>query len=300
MNNAITHPPGYHVEIRGHQVWVEEEGQGESVLLLSGFGPAGSHLTFHPHFSALADNYRVIYCDLHGRGKADRPADLSEVTFQGDVADVAELIQTLKAGRIHLYGFSYGGLIAQELALSFPHLIRTVTLANTLHSPEMWQLNHVNINRELSNQHPEAWSRIQELRRQVVVSTDPRMQQEFSVAARLVRFFNPDNANLLLSEPGSRNIELYHLFCGEDVDFIIGGQIPKIPDFRPRLKNLEVPLLVLAGRYDRALYPQLQQEFVEYAPQARLKILERSGSFAHIEEPAVVLEALREFWRLAT
>jgi proline iminopeptidase len=58
-------------------------------------------------------------------------------------------------------------------------------------------------------------------------------------------------------------------------------------------------LLVLAGRYDRALYPQLQHEFVEYAPQARLKIMERSGSFAHIEEPAAVLEALREFWRLA-
>jgi pimeloyl-ACP methyl ester carboxylesterase len=112
----------------------------------------------------------------------------------------------------------------------------------------MWQLNHVNINRELANQFPEIWSR------------------------------------LLLTEPGSRNVELYPAFCGADVDFIIGGRVPAIPDFRPRLKNLQLPLLVLAGRYDRALYPYLQLEFREFAPTARFKILERSGSFGHVEE----------------
>jgi proline iminopeptidase len=58
--------------------------------------------------------------------------------------------------------------------------------------------------------------------------------------------------------------------------------------------------LVLAGRHDRALYPQLQYQFVEFAPRARLVIMERSGSFAHIEEPAAVFETLRGFWRDAT
>lgn len=50
--------------------------------------------------------------------------------------------------------------------------------------------------------------------------------------------------------------------------------------------------------FDRALYPQLQQEFLEFAPQAHLQIMERSGSCAHIEEPKVVFEALRKFWRV--
>jgi proline iminopeptidase len=89
------------------------------------------------------------------------------------------------------------------------------------------------------------------------------------------------------------------VFCGADVDFIIGGQLPLIPDFRPRLKSLKAPLMVLAGRYDRALYPKLQQQFLDFAPQAQLRIMERSGSFAHIEEPAVVFEAVRTFWRAA-
>jgi len=43
------------------------------------------------------------------------------------------------------------------------------------------------------------------LRAEGVVSTDPRMLQAFSVAAKLVRFYDPDNAARLLSEPGSRN-----------------------------------------------------------------------------------------------
>lgn len=303
MNNPsaapIHHPEGRHHDVRGHRLWVEQEGEGDPVLLLAGLGPAGSHLVFHPHFTDISRDHRVIYVDLFGRGRSDRPADLAEVTFARDVADVAALIAELGLGPVHLYGFSYGGLLAQAVALDHPELVRTLVLANTLHSPEMWQQNHANINRELENQFPEVWERVQRLRAEGVVSTDPRMQQELSVAAKLVRFFDPDNASRLLTEPGARNLELYPLFCGADVDFIIGGEVARLPDFRPRLKALAMPTLVLAGRYDRALYPALQRDFARFAPQAEFRMLERSGSFGHIEEPETVFQALRELWTKA-
>ncbi|WP_219470532.1 alpha/beta fold hydrolase [Nonomuraea rhizosphaerae] len=288
------HPNGRHHVVRGHRLWVEQEGAGHPVVLLAGLGPAGSHVVFHPHFDPLAGDHRVIYVDLHGRGRSDRPADLREITFAGDVADVVALLA--EVGPAHLYGFSYGGLIAQAVALERPGLVTTLTLANSLHSPEMWQLNHVNINRELGAQFPETWERIQALRRSGLRSTDAPLRAEFAAAAPLVRFYNPGNAALLATEPGARNDELYPLFCGDDVDFVIGGQVPLIPDFRPRLKELAVPLMVLAGRYDRALYPALQREFQTYAPRARFHVLERSGSFGHVEEPGTVLELLRDFW----
>jgi proline-specific peptidase len=290
------HAPGRHIEVNGHRLWVEQHGSGDPVMLLSGLGPAGSHVVFHPFFDDLASTHRVLYVDLHGRGRSDQPARLSDITFEGDVRDIAALIEELGLGPVHLYGFSYGGLIAQALALEFPQGVRTLTLANTLHSPEMWQLNHANINRELANHFPDVWRRIEALRREGVVSTDLRMQQHFAAATRLVRFYNPDNAALLSTEPGARNNELYPVFCGPDVDFIIGGQIPLIPDFRPRLREIQAPMMVLAGRYDRALYPLLQQQFPEFAPAARFKMLERSGSFSHVEEPTVVIETLRQFW----
>jgi pimeloyl-ACP methyl ester carboxylesterase len=292
MSDQVSHPAGQLVEATaGRRLWVEREGQGEPVLLLSGLGPAGSHVIFHPHLDSLADDHEVIYLDLYARGRSEAPADLREITFASDVADVAAVIERL--GPVHIYGFSYGGLLGQALALDHPELVRSLVLANSLHSPEMWQLNHANINRELANQFPEVWERILALRAQGVRSTDPELQREFAVGAKLVRFYNPDNAALLATEPGARNAELYPLFCGDDVDFVIGGEVARIPDFRPRLGALTVPLMVLAGRYDRALYPALQQDF---APGARFEMLERSGSFGHVEEAETVMGFLRNFW----
>jgi proline iminopeptidase len=159
----------------------------------------------------------------------------------------------------------------------------------------MWQANHANINAELARQHPQVWDRITELRAQGLRSTDPQMAEQFAAAARLVRFYHPDHADLLATEPGARNLELYPVFAGADVDFIIGGEVARIPDFRPRLAEITIPVMVLAGRYDRALYPRLQREFVEYAPRIRLEYLERSGSFGHVEEPDTVFALVREF-----
>ncbi|WP_407572929.1 alpha/beta fold hydrolase [Deinococcus altitudinis] len=291
----VHHVPGTHLEVNGHRLWVEQEGRGEPVLLLHG-GPANSHLTFHPYFSSLADDFRVIYLDYYGRGLSEQTTDLRDVTFQGDVRDVAALIETLGLGPVNLYGFSYGGMIAQALALDHPHLMKRLVLANTLHSPEMWQRNHENINREIERQFPEVWEEIVRLRSQGMRSTEPRVQALYQVHGPLMRFYNPDNAARLLSDPWSRNADLYPVFVGDDVDFFIGGEVAKLPDFRPRLRELLVPALVLAGRYDRALYPQYQRDFQQFAPQVEFVMLERSGSFGHIEEPETVMTLLKEFY----
>ncbi|MBO0808192.1 MAG: alpha/beta fold hydrolase [Actinobacteria bacterium] len=268
-------------------------------MLLAGLGPAGSHVIFHPFFTGLATTHQIIYVDLHGRGRSDQPADLASLTFAGDVADIAELISQLGLGPVHVYGFSYGGLLGQALALDHPDLLRSLIIANSLHSPEMWQANHANINAELARQHPDAWEKITALRAQGLRSTDPEMAAQFAAAAKLVRFYHPGNAELLASEPGARNVELYPLFVGADVDFIIGGQVAQIPDFRPRLKDITIPVMVLAGRYDRALYPALQRQFTQYNPQIRLEYLEKSGSFSHVEEPDAVFALTRDFTRQA-
>jgi proline iminopeptidase len=57
------------------------------------------------------------------------------------------------------------------------------------------------------------------------------------------------------------------------------------------VEELGVPVMVLAGRYDRALYPSMQRRFTEFGPE----FLERSGSFSHVEEPDAVFALVREF-----
>lgn len=291
---AVAHPPGRHVAVGGTSLWIEEEGAGEPVLLLAG-GPATSHVVFHPAFGPLAKSHRVIYLDYRGRGRSEPVEDPRTITFAGDVADVAGLVRALGLGPVNVYGFSYGGVVAQALALDHPELVKRLVLANTLHSPEMWQRNHENINRELELQYPEVWDQILALRAQGVPSTDPRIQQLYSVHARLCRFYDPENASRVPSEPGSKNAALYPVFVGEDVEFFIGGEVARLPDFRPRLRELRMPVMILAGRYDRALCPRYQLDFVRWAPQAEFHWMERSGTFSHIEEPEAVRALLGSF-----
>jgi proline iminopeptidase len=124
----------------------------------------------------------------------------------------------------------------------------------------------------------------------------PRVQQLYGVHARLVRFYDPENASRVPSEPGSKNAALYPVFVGDDVEFFIGGEVARLPDFRPRLGALRMPTLILAGRYDRALCPRYQLDFVRCAPQAEFHWMERSGTFSHIEEADSVMALLRSFF----
>src|SRR5262245_59531408 len=111
----VVHPVGRHVPVGDTQLWIEEEGAGEPVLLLAG-GPATSHVVFHPTFSTLAGTHRILYLDYRGRGRST-PTDPRTITFAGDVADVAGVVRVLGLGPVNVYGFSYGGMVAQALAL---------------------------------------------------------------------------------------------------------------------------------------------------------------------------------------
>ncbi|MDY7562385.1 alpha/beta hydrolase [Pseudomonas sp. 10B1] len=296
MTDHIKHAPGELHEVRGKRLWVEQAGEGEPLMLLAGLGPAGSHAIFHPHFDDLHNDFRVIYVDLCGRGRSDKPDDLTDITFEQDVLDITALIERICPNGAHLFGFSYGGLISLKVALDRPDLARSLILCNSLHSPDMWQKNHENINKVIEHQLPELWAQISRLRGLGERSTSPQMQALFAKAATVVRFYNPENANRLLTEPGSRNTELYPVFCGVDVDFNIGGQLLDIPDFRPFLKDLKIPTKVLAGRYDRALYPLLQLDF--NSGPVELEFLDRSGSFSFIEETEKVLRLVKAHCRI--
>lgn len=294
----IQHASGSLVRLpNGRELWVEREGSGDRIVLLAG-GPAASHVTFHPFMHRLADSYEVIYVDYFGRGRSGGPAAWSDITFAGDVEDVAALIEALGPDPVYLYAASYGGMVAQQLALDRPDLLKSVLLVNTLHSPEMWLENHLNINREISNQFPEVWDEILALRAQGLPSADPRIQDRFrAVASLAARFRDPLNSARVATEPGAFNQALYDVFTGGDIDFALGGEVARIPDFRPRLAEIAIPLMIVAGRYDRALHPRLQQDFRRAAPQAEFVMLERSGTAAHVEQPDELEVLIRRHFR---
>lgn len=293
MPRPTHHPEGRLITVGDTRLWVETEGAGAPLVFLSG-GPANSHVVFHPHVSPLSDRYTLIYYDYRGRGRSEALEDPAAARFERDIEDLEALRVALGFERWSLYGFSYGGLVAQAYALKYGSRVARLILANTLHSAEMWQRNHENINRELENQYPEVWEQIVSLRVAGHLSSSPEMHALFAKHSAIVRWFNPDHAARLATDPSGRNPALYYPFVGEDIEFFIGGEVARLPDFRRSLHALTMPVLILAGRFDRALYPKLQWEFRRACPQARFELLERSGSFSHVEEPDAVQALVRE------
>jgi len=287
----IEHLQGDYVMVNGAKLWYESEGKGEPLLLIAG-GPGGSHSCFHPYFSALADSYRVIYFDAFGRGKSDHAKSPKEYTFDRDVEDVEGLRKALGLGKINVLGHSYGGMVAQAYALKYPESIKKLILSSTLFSGEMWQANNDNYNHEIKNQYPEAWEKIQQLRAQGFHSSAKEHQEIYgTVPAGLCYYYDASNADKVVIE---FNSEVYYAITGDDADFLIGGDIAKL-DFRTELKNLKMPTLILAGRFDRVALPRFSIQFKQYAPQAEFVMFEKSGHWPFVEEPAKMFQVVRRF-----
>ena len=78
---------------------------------------------------ALARELRVIAVDHRGNGLSDEPpGPCTMATFVGDALAV---LDDAGADRAHVIGLSFGGMVAQEIALTVPDRLRSLILAGT-------------------------------------------------------------------------------------------------------------------------------------------------------------------------
>jgi len=287
----IKHPAGAYVTVNGARLWVESEGSGPPILIIPG-GPGSPHDYFHPFFSALSGTNRVLYFDAFGRGKSDRARDPKEYTFDRDVEDIEGLRVALGLGKIAVLGHSYGGMVAQAYALRYPQSVSKLVLVCTLYSGEMWQANNDNCNREIQNQYPEVWKEVEALRAAGLHSSAPKHQEVYGrVPTDLFYFYNGAAARRVSF---AANPDVYYTIAGDDADFLIGGDAAKL-DFRTELKKLHMPVLILAGRYDRVALPRYSVQFKRFAPAAQFVMFEHSGHFPFAEESTATFAKLHQF-----
>ena len=121
----------------------EASGRGAPVLLINGLSAPAVNWAFQA--KALAPHFQVVTFDNRGVGETDLPPEPVYTTAQM-ADDAAALLRHLTIGRAHGVGASMGGMIAQELALRHPRLVRSLTLlctwveadARFLHTVEAW------------------------------------------------------------------------------------------------------------------------------------------------------------------
>ncbi len=103
----------------------EEHGQGEPVLLLHGAFISDA-LSLVAREAALAERNRVIWYRRRGYGGSDPVSAPFSIAEQA--GDAQALLAHLGVDRAHVVGHSGGGVIATELALQAPQLVRSLVV----------------------------------------------------------------------------------------------------------------------------------------------------------------------------
>jgi proline iminopeptidase len=290
-----SHKDGIYYTVNGAKLWTVRVGSGDPIFLIAG-GPGGAHPGMRD-YDSLAGTHTLIYFDAFGRGKSDTAKDVKEYSLKRDIEDLEGLRKAMGFGKIIVLGHSYGTVVAQGYALRYEQQVSHLILTAPFHSNAMWQENDDNYNREIKTNYPEVWDTLMVIRQQGYVSADSLHQAIYGrVPYGFFYAYNPDNfiRKKRSSYPNPFNTKLYYQMVGRDGDFVVGSDIGSF-DYRPQLKNLKMPVLILAGRYDRVAVPWMAVQYRQYCPQAKFVMFERSGHNPQVEEPGKTFAEIKSF-----
>lgn len=113
----------------GTDIAYQVDGHGDDVLVLL----AGQSNNRHWWDAARPDfdgSFRTVTMDYRGTGQSGKP-DTDSYSTRGFAADVLAVVDDLGVDRVHLYGTSMGGRVAQWLAADHPDRIRKLVLGCT-------------------------------------------------------------------------------------------------------------------------------------------------------------------------
>lgn len=106
-------------------IFVQIFGEGTSPLVLL-HGNGEDHTSFSNQIEVLAKYHRVITIDSRGHGKSSFGS--KPLSILGMCDDVIKVIDALSIPKVHLLGFSDGGNIAIQVALSYPDRVASLIL----------------------------------------------------------------------------------------------------------------------------------------------------------------------------
>jgi L-proline amide hydrolase len=292
MVAAMKAREGY-VKYRGYRTWYRFVGDLNSavtpLLALHG-GPGSTHNYFAP-LEGLARERPVVLYDQIGCGKSDRPQDIewNVEVFRDEVAVVRD---QLGLERIHLLGTSWGGMLAQEHVLSGASGIVSLVLSSTLANLALWNEEQLKLRAALP---PEV---IEVLDRHEQAGTYDEPEYERAMDVYFDRHFyrGPRPRPELERMAAEKAIDVYRAMQGPN-EWTTTGAL-KGWDSRDRLREIEIPTLVVRGRYDMCTEP-IAAELVNGIRGAREVVLEHSSHTPVLEESDRYLEVVGEFLRQA-
>jgi proline-specific peptidase len=278
-----------YMEIRDVSLFVKVMGQGYPLVLMHG-GPALDHTTLLDlqHF---ADQFTLIFYDHRCNGHSEG-ADVTTMTWENLTADADALRQTLGFEKWAVLGHSFGGNVALEYALRYPHRLSQLILMDT--GGDQWWVNQnapeLLAKRGFSATQVDAAHRFYngELTPDEVFPTVQKFLKAYSYHSSPL--YNPIIMSL------AQKVGLGPPMKMRPEALVFGySQLLKGWTVMDRLSEIQVPTLVLAGRYDFLFPPEHQAILADRLPNSKLELIECAGHNPQMEQTAVVIEIIRSF-----
>ncbi len=232
-------------EHAGGRTWYRiagELGSGRPALLALHGGPGSTHHYFGP-LERLADGGRaVVVYDQVGCGRSEKRSEV-EWSLELFLDELDALRAELGLDRVHLLGTSWGGMLALEHALRRPGTLASLILSSTLAYVGDWEQEA----RRLRDELPADVRAVLDRHEAAGTYDDPEYKEAMATFdAR--HFHRGDPRPELERMKAEKSDAAYRAMVGPN-EWTMTGAL-KGWDVRPRLGELDVPTLVVRGRYD--------------------------------------------------
>jgi 3-oxoadipate enol-lactonase len=259
--------------VRDIQVYYEIQGTGPRLLFISG---TGGDLRRSPTIfdSPLARHFEILAYDQRGLGRTSKP-DIP-YTMTDYAADAEGLLETLGWNSCSVMGVSFGGMVAQEMALCFPNRVGRLVLACTSSGGAGGASYPL---------HELADLPLEEYVSRLVILSDNRRTPAWQAA-------NPNQFQALIdltlaglkvgaTEPGHR------MGARRQIEARIGHNTYE------RLPSLKMPVYLVGGLYDEIAPPANLRAMKQQIQGSRLELFE-GGHLFFIQDPRA-FERIRAF-----
>lgn len=256
--------------VRGVELYFEEHGRGEPLVLVPGFG-TGLWIWYR-QVPAFAERFRTIVFDP--RGVARSPAPDEPFTMRDLAEDLAALLEELRVERAHVLGASFGGFVAQEFALAHPARTRSLVLCCTSYGGA----GHV----------PPSPETLRAIASTKGLNTEERVRENWGLA------FSPGFAGAHPEEVE----RVVNLRAGNSVPehaYTRQLQAAVAFDASSRVGRIEAPTLVVTGDADAIVPRENSSNLAAAIPGATLRVVEGGSHAFFIERAEEFNRAVVEF-----
>ena len=256
-------------------LYVEVVGDGVPTLVLH--GGLGVDHTVYRSFDELADVLQLIYLDHRGNGRSARP-DPATLTMAVWAEDALAVGRAVAGDRpLVVIGHSYGGFIAQELAIRQPDAVAALVLVCT--TP-----GQLGTGEQPAPPGPSVPSVFAEM-----LASAPEADEDLAaaMAALAPAYVHRADPEVLRSEMSSTVFSASAMRRG----FEVLAEWSSVD----RLASITAPTLVLAGRYDPfTAWPQADR-IARCVSNADIVVFEHSSHFPWLDEPVAFFATLEEW-----